>query len=683
MKCDASHSGLGASLEQQNVEGEWIPIAFASRYLNTQEKKYSTNELELLAVVWSVDRFKHFLLGKEFVIATDHKALVSALDENKSNITYQSRLTRWVDRLLHYQFKVVHLPGKDMGIVDYLSRNPKGEPWPESVLDEKFVVKSIESFHKAVDCLNSRLNDQDRLDRNENVLEYSRFDQNVSNKNTSSTRCYSNQNGPKRTKHDRNERNEDSRSFQREKRENPKISISQNRQRIQSVQSSEKTRNFSNQKSRKMHSAELEKSGKEKKMVRIQERNNNTTLREVTTTLLRTRMIRPHISEDSDLEQIPQARWYLPNKQSGQSTSTAQTVSPGKRGPSTSTVSTAQSKLVSFWELVGSDRSTEPPFAAMELEAISGIQSPKPPGLSISGDEAEVGQIVEVDLTLDSDDRDYSSGTETCVITPQKTRHNSRKSEYKRGEQLMETENPLSLDKLFNKSFLAELVSEDTWMDRLTRLVERNDRHGFELMGPYTNPLWYQMSVVDDCLLVDNRLAVPEKLRQAVLRRLHQGHPGQEAMLKISNYLWWPHMHKDIVNMAEECRSCTRYGKNAKYLIPKTSAKPLPLLSQPGQELQLDYAGPLEDHKGKKIYLLVAIDSYSKFPSVKVTKSTGEKSTIKFLRTYIDTHGIPESIKTDQFSGFKGKAMKKFCTENNITQKFCPVGDHRGCGLVE
>ena len=631
-----------------------------------------------------MDRFKHYLLGKEFVIATDHKALVSALDENKSNKTYQSRLTRWVDRLLPYQFKVVHLPGKDMGIVDYLSRNPKGEPWPESVLDEKFAVTSIESFHKALDCLNSRLNDQDSIDRNENVLEYSRFDQNVSNKNTSSTRCYSNQNGPKRTKHDRNERNEDSHSFQREKRENPKISISQNRQRIQSVQSLEKTRNFSNHKSRKMHSGELEKSGKEKKMVRIQERNNNTTLREeVTTTFNRTRMIRPHISEDSDLKQIPQARWYLPNTQSGQSTSTAQTVSPGNRGPSTSTVSTAQSKLVSFWELVGSNRSTEPPFAAMELEAISGIQSPKPPGLSTSGDEAEVGQIVEVDLTLDSDDRDYSSGTETCVITPQKTRHNSRKSEYKRGEQLMETENPLSLDKLFDKILLAELVSEDTWMDRLRRVVERNDRHGFELMGIYTNPLWHQMSVVDDCLLVDNRLAVPEKLRQAVLRRLHQGHPGQEAVLEVSNYMWWPHMHKDIVNMAEECRSCTRYGKNAKYLIPKNSAKPLPLLSQPGQELQLDYAGPLEDHKGKKIYLLVAIDRYSKFPSVKVTKSTGGKSTIKFLRTYIDTHGIPESIKTDQFSGFKGKAMKKFCTENNITQKFCPVGDHRGCGLVE
>ena len=302
-----------------------------------------------------------------------------------------------------------------------------------------------------------------------------------------------------------------------------------------------------------------------------------------------------------------------------------------------------------------------------------------------SRDEAGIGQVIEVDLTGNSiEEREYSP--EVSIVTPQQTKrvgHRSRKNEYQLTEQLNAENNPLSLTKLSDKSLLAELITEDTWMDRLRRVVERTDRQGLELMGSYTNLLWHQMSVVDDCLLADNRLAVPDKLRQAVLRRLHQGHPGQEAMLEVSKYLWWPHMHKDIVNMAEECRSCTRYGKNAKYIIPKNSAKSLPLLTQPGQELQLDYAGPLEDHKGKKIFLLVAIDRYSKFPSVKVTKSTGGKSTIKFLRTYIDTYGIPESIKTDQFSGFKGKAMQKFCTEKNITQKFCPVGDHRGCGLVE
>ena len=68
---------------------------------------------------------------------------------------------------------------------------------------------------------------------------------------------------------------------------------------------------------------------------------------------------------------------------------------------------------------------------------------------------------------------------------------------------------------------------------------------------------------------------------------------------------------------------------------------------------------------------------------MKVTKSTNGKCTVTFLRSYIDTHGIPESFRSDQFSGFKGKTLKKFCSELNIEQKFCPVGDHQGCGLVE
>ena len=59
------------------------------------------------------------------------------------------------------------------------------------------------------------------------------------------------------------------------------------------------------------------------------------------------------------------------------------------------------------------------------------------------------------------------------------------------------------------------------------------------------------------------------------------------------------------------------------------------------------------------------------------------KTSTKFLRSYIDIHGIPESIRTDQFSGFKGKTMQKYCSDNNFKQNFCPVGDHRGCALVE
>ena len=45
--------------------------------------------MELLAVLWSVDWFKHYLLGKEFSIVTDHKALKSANEGNRSNKTYK------------------------------------------------------------------------------------------------------------------------------------------------------------------------------------------------------------------------------------------------------------------------------------------------------------------------------------------------------------------------------------------------------------------------------------------------------------------------------------------------------------------------------------------------------------------------------------------------------------------
>ena len=159
--------------------------------------------MELLAVVWAVDRYKRYLLGKPFTIATDHKALTSALDGNKSNKTYQSRLTRWVDRLLPYQFNIVHIPGRDMDIVDYLSRDPFNDPWSGSELDKNFVVATINSFHEALDCMNSRLKETGSLDRNENVLECSKGNE---KKQSSSNDCYSNQNGPKRTNLDQNEK---------------------------------------------------------------------------------------------------------------------------------------------------------------------------------------------------------------------------------------------------------------------------------------------------------------------------------------------------------------------------------------------------------------------------------------------------------------------------------------------
>ena len=158
VKCDASHNGLGACLEQEVEPGVLAPTAFASRFLNNAEVKYSTNELELLAIVWACEHFRTYLLGTRFQVLTDHKAIISALSENYNNKSYQSRLARWVDHLLPFDFEVFHVRGITLGIVDYLSRYPTFPAPAPSKYDELFVVKSIGAFHLAlsfINCYNS------------------------------------------------------------------------------------------------------------------------------------------------------------------------------------------------------------------------------------------------------------------------------------------------------------------------------------------------------------------------------------------------------------------------------------------------------------------------------------------------------------------------------------------------
>ena len=95
---------LKAKLEQWDGE-IWSTNAFASRFSNTHEIKYSKNEQEFLGMVWATEHSKNYLYGAEFEEQfEDHRALLSALNGNQSNKTMNSRLSRWVNsrRLLPF-----------------------------------------------------------------------------------------------------------------------------------------------------------------------------------------------------------------------------------------------------------------------------------------------------------------------------------------------------------------------------------------------------------------------------------------------------------------------------------------------------------------------------------------------------------------------------------------------------
>ena len=82
--CDASKKDLRAVLQQESEEG-WETTCFASRFSTEVEKKYSINDLELLTVVWAIENFRIFFYGTEFEVVSDHKALMTILNDNPAN----------------------------------------------------------------------------------------------------------------------------------------------------------------------------------------------------------------------------------------------------------------------------------------------------------------------------------------------------------------------------------------------------------------------------------------------------------------------------------------------------------------------------------------------------------------------------------------------------------------------
>ena len=117
LRTDASGVGLGALLVQY-YDGVAFPIRYASRKLQGAEKNYSTIERECLAIVFGIQRFKYYLLGKQFFLEVDHRPLIYLNKLKNSN----ARLMRWALALQPYRFTLIHIPGQSNVGADFLSR---------------------------------------------------------------------------------------------------------------------------------------------------------------------------------------------------------------------------------------------------------------------------------------------------------------------------------------------------------------------------------------------------------------------------------------------------------------------------------------------------------------------------------------------------------------------------------
>ncbi|UYV68192.1 hypothetical protein LAZ67_5003330 [Cordylochernes scorpioides] len=119
--CDASTQGIADILKQVHPDGQVHPVQYFSRALRAHERNYTVSELECLAIVESVDKFRIYLTGIKFTIYTDHQALqwLKTIKKNPSG-----RLFIWSLRLSTYNYEIHYLKGSQQYEADLLSRNP-------------------------------------------------------------------------------------------------------------------------------------------------------------------------------------------------------------------------------------------------------------------------------------------------------------------------------------------------------------------------------------------------------------------------------------------------------------------------------------------------------------------------------------------------------------------------------
>ena len=124
------YRGVGAVLSQRDENGCDRPIAFYSKKLLPRETRYST---ECLAIKLGVEAFRVYLIGRKFMIQTDHRSLIWLNKLKEKN----ARQCRWSLSLQDYVFDVEHRAGVANSNADALSRAVHADTTDCSLLLEK------------------------------------------------------------------------------------------------------------------------------------------------------------------------------------------------------------------------------------------------------------------------------------------------------------------------------------------------------------------------------------------------------------------------------------------------------------------------------------------------------------------------------------------------------------------
>ena len=236
-------------------------------------------------------------------------------------------------------------------------------------------------------------------------------------------------------------------------------------------------------------------------------------------------------------------------------------------------------------------------------------------------------------------------------------------------------------DKKFSTD-LSLLMRETTNDETLVKTLVCLERQQYDQIPAELRIYKKKLSTRYGLLFYEDRIVIPNNLKNQIIAMLHKGHPSIVKMTDNADIFWWPKMSEDIQKKCNNCIPCRMTGKNIKPLIPFTEKNKLPKLDKPNEEIQLDFIGPISV-KQRNIYILLSVDRYSKWPAACLTKSPNGTTVVKFLEQYVRLNGVPKVIRTDQGTAFTGRTFRDYCKTKFIKLIYGTPYLHTATGLVE
>ena len=134
---DASADGLAAMFFQSNAADELHLVYAISRKTSEVEAAHHSSKLELLIIVWAIERLRPLLIRIKFTVITDFQALVYV----NSLKTKSSQIIRWLGAVFEFNYEIQHRKKERMQHVDALPRAPVQSADQEPLVATVFIVR--------------------------------------------------------------------------------------------------------------------------------------------------------------------------------------------------------------------------------------------------------------------------------------------------------------------------------------------------------------------------------------------------------------------------------------------------------------------------------------------------------------------------------------------------------------